>query len=119
MADAERVICASADLREVGAGVRFEVRRFGRTEPAFVVRFKGIARAYLNRCVHAPSELDSQPGQFFDSEGVLLICSMHGAAYYPDTGRCRMGPCRSGGLVALPVVERDGKIILMEGQDNE
>ena len=119
MADAERLICDGADLQETGSGVRFEVKRFGRSEPAFVVRFKGVARAYLNRCVHVPRELDSQPGQFFDSDGVLLICSMHGATYYPDTGKCHMGPCRHGGLVALPVVERDGKVILMEGQDNE
>ena len=119
MADAERLICDSADLQETGDGVRFKVMRFGRSEAAFVVRFKGAPRAYLNRCVHVPRELDWQPGQFFDSEGALLICSMHGATYYPDTGKCHMGPCRNGGLVALPVVERDGKVILMEGQDNE
>ena len=119
MADAERLICSSEDLVDAGSGVRFEVLRHGFSEPAFVVRFKGVVRAYLNRCVHVPRELDWQPGQFFDSEGALLICSMHGATYYPDTGKCRMGPCRNRGLVALPVVERDGKVILMEGQDNE
>lgn len=119
MADAERLICDSADLQETGMGVRFDVMRFGRSEPAFVVRFRGVARAYINRCAHVPRELDSEPGQFFDSKGRLLICSMHGAAYYPDTGKCHMGPCRHGGLVALPVAERDGKVILMEGQDNE
>lgn len=119
MADAERLICDSADLQDTGMGVRFEVTRFGRREPAFVVRFRGVARAYLNRCAHVPSELDWQPGQFFDSEGRLLICSTHGATYYPDTGKCHMGPCRHGGLVTLHVAERDGKVILMEGQDNE
>lgn len=117
MADAERVICSGGELLDSGAGVRFELKRHGHTEPAFAIRFGGVVRAYLNRCAHVPRELDWQPGQFFDSEGTLLICSMHGALYHPESGKCYMGPCRNGGLVALNVIERDGKVILLEGQD--
>ncbi|HXC38324.1 MAG TPA: Rieske 2Fe-2S domain-containing protein [Burkholderiales bacterium] len=114
MAEAERVICASAELEEAGTGVRFEVTRHGAVEPAFVVRYGGLPRAYLNRCAHVPTELDWQPGEFFDMTKTLLICSMHGAQYYPENGRCYLGPCRNGGLVPLQVVERDGNIILQE-----
>jgi nitrite reductase/ring-hydroxylating ferredoxin subunit len=114
VADAERIICASGELAEAGTGVRFEVIRQGVMEPAFVVRFGGQPRAYLNRCAHVPAEMDWQPGEFFDFTRTLLICSMHGAQYFPESGRCYTGPCRNGGLVPLKVIERDGKIILQE-----
>ena len=67
MADAERVICSGGELQDSGAGVRFEVKRGGHTEPAFAIRFRGAVRAYLNRCVHVPRELDWQPQEKFES----------------------------------------------------
>ena len=69
MSQAARVICASAELAEGGRGVRFEAALKGRVRSAFVVRYDGAARAYLNQCAHVPVELDWQPGVFFDSDG--------------------------------------------------
>ena len=112
MAEAERLICSSADLVEGGDGVRFEVEVQGRPEPAFAVRYEGRVRAYLNRCAHMPMELDWKPGKFFDAWGLYLICSTHGATYAPDTGRCVRGPCFEEGLVPVPVEERDGRVFL-------
>jgi len=116
MALAERVICLSSDLVDSGDGVRFEVERDGRTQPAFAVRYGGRVYAYLNRCAHLPMELDWKPGKFFDGEGLLLICSTHGAIYQPDTGECLGGPCE-GALVPIRVEERDGTILLKEHGD--
>jgi nitrite reductase/ring-hydroxylating ferredoxin subunit len=113
MADRERVICASADLVDSGDGVRFEVHAGGNPEPAFVVRYDGKVHAYLNRCAHMPMELDWKPGKFFDGEGLVLICSTHGAIYSPETGRCLGGPCE-GRLVPVPVEERDGMVLMKE-----
>jgi nitrite reductase/ring-hydroxylating ferredoxin subunit len=112
--DGERVICASAELVDSGDGVRFHVHIRGKPEPAFAVRYDGKAYAYVNRCAHMPMELDWKPGKFFDAEGLLLICSTHGAIYEPDTGRCSGGPC-GGALVPVPIEERDGMILLKEG----
>lgn len=104
-------ICASKDLLDGGRGVRFEVRVAGRAAPAFVVRFGGIARAYLNRCAHVAMELDWQPGEFFDFDAELLVCSTHGALYDPATGQCVGGACAGrGGLRPLNVFERDGRV---------
>ncbi len=103
-------ICDSADLANSGDGVRFEIVLDGLAEPAFAVRYRGRVHAYVNRCAHVAYELDFLPGKFFDSEGLLLICSVHGAVYEPDTGRCIGGPCFRSGLMPIPVVERDGKI---------
>jgi len=111
MAARERLICSSAALVDSGDGVRFEVKRGDATEPAFVVRYDGQVRAYLNRCAHMPMELDWKPGRFFDGEGLLLVCSTHGAIYAPDNGECRGGPC-AGALAQLEVEERDGCVYL-------
>lgn len=108
------MICASAELAEGGRGVRFEVELRGRATPAFVVRFGGVPRAYVNRCAHVAVELDWQPGVFFDADGLYLICSMHGATYDPATGACAGGPCRGQGLEPLTVREEGGRVFLEE-----
>jgi nitrite reductase/ring-hydroxylating ferredoxin subunit len=104
-------ICASDAVVDGGRGVRFQVSVGGRPVPAFIVRHRGIARAYLNRCAHVAMELDWQPGEFFDSDAEQLVCSTHGALYDPATGHCVGGPCAGrGGLRPLNVVERDGRV---------
>lgn len=114
MADSERIICASAELLDGGAAVRFNVERHGVVEPAFVVRYRGAVHAYLNRCAHVPIELDWQEGQFFDHSSLYLICSTHGALYSPESGQCLAGRCNGKGLTPLVVAERDGSIYLKE-----
>jgi nitrite reductase/ring-hydroxylating ferredoxin subunit len=108
MADDARVICASAELADGGAGVRFGLPS---GSVAFVVRHHGIARAFVNRCPHAGTELDWQPGEFFDETGLYLICSTHGALFEPGTGFCVAGPCRGASLEPLAIRERDGQVI--------
>ncbi len=114
MAGSERLICATEDLIERGPGVRFQVRLPGGPQEAFLVRFGGTARGFLNRCAHLPVELDWQPRQFFDHEGLYLMCATHGATYLPDSGHCVGGPCRGGRLVPVQVRENDGGIYLVE-----
>jgi nitrite reductase/ring-hydroxylating ferredoxin subunit len=109
-----RVICASDDLVEGGRGVRFTVDRHGVDEPAFAVRFRGRAHAYLNRCAHVPVEMDWQHGEFFDHSGLYLICATHGALYAPESGRCLGGRCNGKGLAVVSVTESDGCIFLIE-----
>ena len=117
MAAVERVICRSVEVIERGDGIRFEAKRYGRDESAFVVRVDGRVRAFLNRCAHVPTELDWNPGKFFDAEGTMLICSTHGALYDPDSGNCIAGPCRGRKLIELEVAERDGLVMFKETTD--
>ncbi len=112
MAAPKRLICEGAALEEGGLGVRFEVERHGRSEPAFVVRYEGAPRAFLNRCAHVPVPLDWQPGVFFEAQGLYLICATHGAVYNPASGVCIDGPCRGKRLVPLAVEEIDGRIFI-------
>lgn len=113
MAEGERLICASEALVDGGPGVRFSVARHGAEEPAFAIRFGGRVYAYLNRCGHVPVELDWQHGEFFDHSKLYLICATHGALYAPESGRCLGGRCNGKGLVAVPVVEREGHVYLI------
>jgi len=112
MAQSERLICASEEVAEGGAGFRFSVTRFGREEPAFAVRFHGRVYAYMNRCGHVPVELDWQHGEFFDTSKLYLICATHGALYSPESGHCLGGRCNGKGLEPVAVIERNGKIFL-------
>ncbi len=110
MADAAAVyLCQSSELTDSGSAIGFEVLYLSQTCAAFVLRYAGTVYAYLNRCTHVPMEMDYQPNQFFDSTGHWLMCATHGAMYEPQTGRCRLGPCR-GGLVKIETSESDGVV---------
>ncbi len=79
MARDERLICASEDLSDAGKGIRFDVRAGGVARPAFAIRWRGAVHAYVNECRHQASELDWEPGDFFDASKLYLVCATHGA----------------------------------------
>ena len=106
----ELFICNAAEVEEGGKGVRFPVQVWGDQTTGFVVRYDGQPHAYLNRCAHVPIELDWEHGVFFESGGLYLMCSTHGAIYVPETGFCAGGPCKGGRLRKIGVSERDGKL---------
>ncbi len=103
-------LCASSALQEGGTAHVWDVLEFGRPARAFALRFDGVVRAYLNRCLHVPVEMDWQPGQFFDMDRRFIICSIHGATYEPEDGRCVGGPCGRGRLTAVAVQEQGGQV---------
>lgn len=110
MSTEEIYICASDLVLEGGKGIRFPLTAGGDDATGFVVRYGGKIHAYLNRCAHIPIELDWTEGVFFESSGLYLMCSTHGAIYVPDTGHCTGGPCRGGRLRAISICERDKQI---------
>lgn len=108
-------VCSGDALVDGGDGVRFacdDPRARGAEVGAFVIRHRGRAQAFVNRCAHQAVELDWLPGRFFDADGLYLVCSMHGAEFEADTGRCVAGPCRGAALTALPCEERDGRVFV-------
>ncbi len=107
------------DIEEGGKGLRFSVKaldpRPGLEDeeiPAFVVKYDGQPRAFLNRCGHIAVQLDYSPGEFFSDDGQTLMCATHGAEYAPDTGACLGGPCYGIGLEPLNVSLVGDDIIL-------
>ena len=107
---AELLICDADALVEGGRGVRFAVTAFGDAATGFVVRYDGKVFGYLNRCAHVPIELDWAEGEFFESSGLYLMCSTHGAIYVPESGLCAGGPCKGGRLRPIAVREENDKI---------
>ena len=80
-------LCTSAELAERGQAYVWDVMLWGAPARAFALRFDDRVVAYMNRCAHVPTEMDWQPGQFLDSERQFILCSIHGAAYEPASGR--------------------------------
>ncbi len=107
--DAQR-LCEAAALEEAGRAFVFDVEVDAQPARAFVLRFDGQVVGYLNRCVHVPTEMDWQEGQFLDGDRRFIMCSIHGAMYEPSDGRCVGGPCGKGQLTALSVAEHDGQV---------
>jgi nitrite reductase/ring-hydroxylating ferredoxin subunit len=113
MAGDERLICPSGALEEGGKGVRFPLRTWNGEEKGFAVRYHGRVCAYVNQCPHAGTELDWQPGEFFEVAGLYLVCATHGALFEPGSGLCVAGPCRGASLRPLEVRESHGEIVLV------
>lgn len=110
-------ICAAAELAERGRAIVWDVLVWGRPARAFALRFDGKVVAYLNRCLHVPTEMDWKEGEFLDIDRRWILCSIHGAAYEPADGRCVGGPCGRGKLTALRVEERDGEVYWYPSRD--
>jgi nitrite reductase/ring-hydroxylating ferredoxin subunit len=107
---APQYLCESSALLECGDALAFDVVEFTRSVPAFALRYDYKPVAYLNRCAHVPSEMDWQPGKFWDMDKRFIICAVHGALYDPPNGLCVSGPCAGAHLLAIPLVEKDGKV---------
>ncbi|WGG51651.1 Rieske (2Fe-2S) protein [Rugamonas sp. DEMB1] len=104
------LVCAADAVLEGGRGVRFPVTAGGEDGTGFVVRYGGRVFGYLSRCAHVPIELDWAEGEFFESSGLYLMCSTHGAIYVPESGFCAGGPCKGGRLRPIAVEEREQNI---------
>ena len=115
--EARTRLCASTELEEKGRAVVFDVDHFHAPARAFALRFDGRVVAYLNRCVHVPTELDWQPGEFLDADRAFIICSIHGATYEPLDGRCAGGPCGRGRLTPLDVLDDGETVWWLPGRD--
>jgi nitrite reductase/ring-hydroxylating ferredoxin subunit len=110
-------LCASDALVERGQALVFDVLQYRQPARAFALRFDGRVVAYLNRCVHVPTEMDWQPGEFLDSDKRFILCATHGASYEPTNGHCVGGPCGRGRLTAIAVQERDGQVYWYPSRD--
>ena len=104
-------LCSSDELKERGKAKVWDLLEHGQAVRAFALRFDGRVRAYVNRCVHVPTEMDWLPGEFLDNDKRWIVCSIHGATYEPRDGRCVGGPCGRGRLTPLTLTECDGQVV--------
>lgn len=108
------IVGSSGDLANSGSAITFRVRKQNRIFPAFVVRFEGKVRAFLNVCPHAGLRLNRDSPEVFHSVEKYLFCTAHGAGFDPKTGACVVGPSVGLSLIKLNVREAEGVIVLQE-----
>lgn len=82
------------------------------TWAVLVVRSEGVLRAYLNACPHQYLPLDFQGPNIVSADGSMLMCSMHGAMFAIEDGRCLDGPAMPCALTAVDIHEEGGMVRL-------
>lgn len=111
VAYAGATLCAADAIPEGGAREVF----VGPPDDALhVVLFKrgGRVFVYRNRCPHFLLPLNAGPGRFILFKDGLVMCAWHSAVFRIEDGAGIDGPCMGAGLEPLPVIERDGMLIL-------
>ena len=101
----------SEELAELGCH-SFELEHRRAVFEVIVVHLDGDFHAYLNRCPHTGVALNWQPQQFLSVDGEYLQCATHGALFRRNDGLCIWGSCVGQSLTAVPVLVRDGKVVL-------
>ena len=114
--DLERVICRLADLQEPGVRA-FTLGRGAWPLRGFVVRAGRAVHGYVNRCPHAGHPLDLVPGRFLTADGLLILCSSHGALFEKSTGLCVAGPCAGRALAGVALKIESGFVMLADSVD--
>ncbi len=107
-----RILCSLDELAE-GEPRGFTLAGEPPLELILLRRGEGVL-AYRNRCPHTGINLEWLPDQFLDHSGRYLQCATHGALFRPEDGYCLRGPCAGDALEALPVVVKEGQVVLEE-----
>ncbi len=68
--------------------------------------------AYINSCPHTGAPLNWDRDRFLTRDGDMIQCTLHGALFRIGDGLCTWGPCLHQRLTAVPIVIRDGMVIL-------
>ncbi len=104
-------LCELDDIGEMEAR-GFVGRVDGKQRNIFAVRKAGNYYVYLNQCPHNGSLIDHIQGKFFNVDGTLLRCGMHGALFEIEDGNCIDGPCSGKSLTpVLSQAREDGLYI--------
>ena len=114
--DVERVICRVADIDAHGARA-FTIGSGDWPLRGFVVRNREEVRGYINRCPHEGHPLNLLPHRFLTPDGMLVLCSSHGALFEKLTGYCVAGPCAGRSLQGVPLKIEGGFVMLADDVD--
>lgn len=104
-------LCTLDDIPDGGAkGVMLG---FGTQRLDIVLLRRGeTVFAYVNRCPHMGTPLETFPDKFLNQTGELLICSTHGARFRVRDGACVAGPCKGQSLRPVRVRLVHGNVVL-------
>lgn len=106
-------ICALDDIGEMEAK-GYIGRIDGKQRNIFAVRKDGTYFVYINKCPHAGALIDHIQGKFFNGDGTLLRCGMHGALFRIEDGECVDGLCLGKSLTPIRSEIRDDGLYVEE-----
>ena len=115
--DAPREWRCPASAVAPGQSATFRIQCGPRLVNGFLVNHAGTYYAYVNRCAHAGTPLDTWPNEFFSDDRRFLACGTHGSLFEPDTGKCAGGPCVGGALFPLQVQVAGDRIVVTASCD--
>lgn len=78
----------------------------------FVVRRGDDVWGYVNTCPHQHLPLDYFPDRFVSADKQFIMCANHAARFNFDDGYCVSGPCAGQSLQRVPVIVRDGVVLV-------
>ncbi len=107
----ELPLCAVSDIPDGGA-IGIDATEGGVTEDLVLLRRGCDVFAYVNRCPHKRTPLETFPDKFLDETGELLICSTHGARFRVRDGFCVKGPCEDASLEAIAIRIENGTVFV-------
>ena len=77
----------------------------------FVIRKGDAVYGYRDRCPHMGLPLAQELDRYLTPDGMLIVCSWHGALFKVEDGACVGGPCVGARLTRWPLAVRDGVIV--------
>ena len=109
-----RIFLCRQDEIVDGSARGFDPHAQGR-DTLLVVRWRGVVRAWLNRCPHMDVAMQYRKDRFMSGDGQHIVCFAHGALFRPDDGLCVLGPCVGQTLHQQPIViDEGGAVWLMD-----
>lgn len=104
-----KLICTLDDMAEVDCR-EFVVFEHDTEIKGFVVKIQNRFMAYKNRCPHAGVALNWQENRFLDFFGRHIQCTIHGALFQVENGRCIWGPCLGQSLKPIATIVKDNRL---------
>ena len=108
---AGEVLCTLESLSD-GAARIVQVRASEGLISVIVLRSGEQCFAYLNRCPHFGSPLSQTDAQLYHGPHEWLKCNIHYAVFRWSDGQCIKGECEGDALRAVPVLLRDGLVLV-------
>ena len=105
-------LCKLSDLVDPSSK-SFQIKIGRKLSDFFVVRKGDQVFAYQNICPHAQAPLEWNPDEFLDDAKENIICSMHGAKFSIEEGKCIAGLCSGASLQALELELINGEDVFL------
>ena len=93
-------LCVKGEMSLNQCG-EFSVTESEQTREYFFIQLAQEVRCFENQCPHTGATLNWNPNVFLDKEQKYIQCSLHGALFEKESGKCLFGPCLGQSLKSV------------------